>query len=145
MDLVTHWNIGSKMACCHLVSDTEMWTACTSKTAPMAEIGVFRGLMVSNLYITHQNSCRSSTSLGCWLSPKMIPTKWNCAIWAVAWPQTPTQNYPFLAVFGTWKTPCTEIQQFFFSVCMQTSIHIFCFKNGQNQCRISGRKAALHW
>jgi len=46
--------------------------------------------------------------------------------------------YPFCSVFGSWKTPCTEIQKFFTDICTQTPIHVFCFKNGRNHCKISG-------
>ena len=28
---------------------------------------------------------------------------------------------------------------------MRTLIHVFCFKSGQNRCRISGRKYPLYW
>jgi len=77
-----------------------------------------------------QNSWTNGTSFGCWLAPKTIPIVQNCAIWAVVWPQAPSWNYPFLAVFGA-------------CVCMRTQIQVFCFKSGLNRCRIIGQNAAL--
>jgi len=69
------------------------------------------------------------TALGCWLAAKTIPTAQNCA---------PVTNIPsklsLLAVFGAWKTPCTEILNIFDGVCLSF---------GRNQCRISGQKAVL--
>jgi len=47
--------------------------------------------------------------------------------------------------FGTCKSPCEEIRQFFTGVSMRTPIHLFYLKSRQNRCRINGRKSALYW
>jgi len=39
-----------------------------------------------------------------------------------------SSKVPILAVFGTWKTPCTEFPEFFTGVSMWTLIHIFLFQ-----------------
>jgi len=51
----------------------------------------------------------------------------------------------FQLFFGTCKTPCTEILNFFNGLRMRTPIHSLYFKNAQNRCKISGRKSELYW
>jgi len=52
---------------------------------------------------------------------------------------------PKSGVLGTWKNSCTETRKLFTAARMRKAIHVCCFKNGRNQCRISGWKAALPW
>jgi len=72
--------------------------------------------------------------LGCHLAPEMIPIAQNCA----SLTNTPLLTVPILAVFGTWKTPCSEIEKFFTGVRMCKVIHVLCLKNHYNWCGISG-------
>jgi len=51
------------------------------------------------------------------------------------------QSTTFWVVFWTWKTACAETIKFFTAVHMWKAIHVCCFKNGLNRCRISGQKA----
>ena len=74
----------------------------------------------------------------------MIPIVRKCAVWAVALSQTAHLKVPILAVFGTCKTPCTEIGNCFTGVRTWTPVQVFYFKSSQNRCRINGRKSALY-
>jgi len=71
-------------------------------SAPIAEIGVFRGLIVPKPYVPHQTSRTYGTSLGCQLAHETIPIAENV-------PFVPHNKYPPLEItpfsrFGTWKT-----------------------------------------
>jgi len=55
---------------------------------------------------------------------------------------TPT---PKTLRFGNCKTPYAEIWKFCMPITTGTPIHVYCFKNGGNPCRISGQKAALYF
>jgi len=63
----------------------------------------------------------------------------QCHLSCTSVASTPFKITP-LAALGPGK-PRAEIHTFFTGVCMRTPIHIFCFKNGRNWCRISGQKA----
>jgi len=80
------------------------------------------------------------------LAPETIPVAGNCAVSCSGVTKTPTPSEdPFVAVFWAWKIPSAEIRKFFTGERMRTPIHVFCFKNRRNRCRISGRKTTLPW
>jgi len=108
------------------------------------KFGLFRGLMAPKPYVPHHNSRTKGTFLGCRLALEMIPIAHNCAVSAVALSQTPNPRVPYFWLFRDAENPCSEIGKFFTGVRMRKAIHVCCFKNGRNLCRISGRKAALH-
>jgi len=85
-------------------------------------------------HVTHQNSRTNGTSFACQLAPKQFPS--------------PRIVHPFkISHFkfgGPGKSPVQKfIHTSFTGVCMLTTIHFFCFKNGRNRCKLSGRKSAL--
>jgi len=144
--LDTHCYIGSKRAYCPFASDVETWTVNTSLT----ECSRQQRLPKLGFLGTH------SAKTVC--PPKfmykrhiieMSTSPWNnshhptlCHLSCTTITNTPSKLSPFSCFCGL-ENPCTEMRKFFITVHMRTPIHVFCFKNGQNRCRISVWKATL--
>jgi len=52
---------------------------------------------------------------------------------------------PYFGLFWDQENPLRINWKIFTGVRMRNAIHVCCFKNGRNRCRIIGRKATLDW
>jgi len=104
------------------------------------------GVIVHKQYIPCQNSRTKGTSLECRLAPEndfylLKLLHLSCVLVASTLPKILLLG----AVFWGLRNLYAEIWKFFTGVCSGTSIHVYCFKHRQHQCRISVQKAALYW
>jgi len=75
----------------------------------------------------------------------MIPIAHNVPFELQLYHKHPTLQYRIKGCFGTWKTPTQKLVNISPVCACGKRFTSVVFKNGRNRCRISGRKAALHW
>jgi len=88
------------------------YTIRSGQVVKSPKFGLFPGLIAPKPYVPHQNSCTKGTSLGCRLSPKMIPIAHNCAVWAAALSQTPYLENRILGCFEDLENPVQKFGNF---------------------------------